>query len=264
MQSLNVNGALMTYSESGDPKAPTLFLLSGWCQDHRLFKSLAPLLARDFHVICPDWRGHDSKQTDSGDFGSQTLAEDLLAFIDAKGIGDFHMVSTSHGCWVNIDVCERLGAARLPKTIVIDWLLQPHPGFWQQLAEGQHPTEYVAGRQSFFDEWAEATDNADVLNHLRNEMPWFHGEMWQRACREIEANYRTWGSPLERMVALPQKPDICHIYSQPLSQDYRQLQLDFAAGHAWFHPRHVPGRTHFPSLENPAEVAQAIGEFLRG
>jgi len=45
--------------------------------------------------------------------------------------------------------------------------------------------------------------HADVINHIRNEMSWFKGEMWIRACREIEKSYRKWGSPLDRMEAVP-------------------------------------------------------------
>ncbi|MCY1306550.1 1H-3-hydroxy-4-oxoquinoline 2,4-dioxygenase [compost metagenome] len=102
-----------------------------------------------------------------------------------------------------------------------------------------------------------------MLNHLQQEMPWFDGEMWRRACREIEANYRRWGSPLERMAAIADKPQVRHIYSQPLSEDYRRMQLDFAADHGWFDPHHIPGNTHFPSLENPVAVACAIREFFQ-
>jgi pimeloyl-ACP methyl ester carboxylesterase len=159
---------------------------------------------------------------------------------------------------VNIDLCERL---KIDRTVVIDWLMQPHDGFWQQLKDGQDPDRYQIGRQSFFDEWVEATDNEDVKNHIRNEMAWFKGEMWMRACREIEKSYRKWGSPLDRMKALPNRLEVAHIYSQPLSEDYRKFQQDFSAKNPWFHPVHVDGRTHFPTLESPGPVADAIRSF---
>ena len=74
--------------------------------------------------------------------------------------------------------------------------MEPHPGFFKQLTDGQDPDRYQDGRQSFFDEWIASTDNADVINHIKTEMPWFKGEMWMRACREIELAYRKWGSPV--------------------------------------------------------------------
>lgn len=265
MKSITVNNHPITYVEAGDPGRRTIVLLSGWAQDDRLFKTLIPELARDFHVIAPNYRGHDAEQTLHGDFTGDDLVDDMAEFIAALGLKDFRLVSTSHGCWVNIGLCDRLGTKVLPRTVVIDWLMEPHDGFWQQLREGQDPENFHVGRKSFFDEWIAATDNADVINHISNEMTWFKGEMWIRACREIEKNYRKWGSPLKRMEAMADRPEIMHVYSQPLSEDYRKFQNDYAAnGHPWFIPHHIPGQTHFPTLENPVAVGAAIAGFFKG
>lgn len=263
MQSMTINGHPITYVEYGKAGNDTLILLPGWAQDHRLFKNLAPLLAADFHVICLNYRGHDGDQTLLSDFTEADLVDDTADFVGRKQLGSFHLVSTSHGCWVNIDLCERFGRTKLDRTVVIDWLMQPHPGFYKQLDDGQHPERYQAGRQSFFDEWIASTDNADVINHIQAEMPWFSGEMWMRACREIERGYRKWGSPLDRMRALADKPAVLHIYSQPLSEDYRRFQSAFAAENPWFEPYHIPGQTHFPTLESPGPVAAAITGFIK-
>ncbi|WP_158811773.1 alpha/beta fold hydrolase [Beijerinckia sp. L45] len=259
MDSVTINNHPMTYTESGKGNPHALVLLSGWAQDDRLFKNLEPLLAKDFHVLCPNYRGHDAEQTLHGDFTEADLVDDVAQFIAAKKLENFHLVSTSHGCWVNIDLCDKLG---LDRTMVIDWLMTPHDGFYQQLKDGQDPERYQLGRQSFFDEWVAATDNADVINHIRTEMPWFKGEMWMRACREIEKAYRHWGSPLDRMQALAKKPEVLHIYSQPLSAEYRDFQAAFAKDHPWFHPCHVTGQTHFPTLESPVAVSEAIRSFV--
>ena len=90
------------------------------------------------------------------------------------------------------------------------------------------------------------------------------GPMWMLACREILRAYAKYGSPLQHMEGLKQQPELIHIYSQPLSAEYRQFQEDYCAGHPWFRPAHIPGQTHFPTLENPAAVAKAIVEFGRG
>ncbi len=261
MESITINNHPMTYTESGTEHPRALVLLSGWAQDDRLFKNLAPLLSKDFHVLCPNFRGHDAEQTLHGDFTEADLVDDVAKFIETKKLKQFNLVSTSHGCWVNIDLCEKFGTAKLDKTVVIDWLMTPHQGFYHQLKEGQDPVNDHVGRQSFFDEWVAATDNADVINHIRTEMPWFKGEMWVIACREIERAYRKWGSPLDRMEALASKPQVLHVYSQPLSSEYRDFQNNFAAGHPWFHPLHIPGQTHFPTLESPVPVAKAIRDF---
>jgi pimeloyl-ACP methyl ester carboxylesterase len=63
------------------------------------------------------------------------------------------------------------------------------------------------------------------------------------------------------MQAVPFPIRVTHIYSQPLSEDYRKFQADFSAKHPWFQPVHIPGRTHFPTLESPGPVAEAIRRF---
>jgi pimeloyl-ACP methyl ester carboxylesterase len=60
---------------------------------------------------------------------------------------------------------------------------------------------------------------------------------------------------------MPFRLEVAHIYSQPLSEDYRKFQMDFAAKNPWFHPVHIDGRTHFPTLESPGPVADAIRSF---
>ena len=113
MASVTINNHPMTYVESGQSNPRTLVLLSGWAQDDRLFKNLAPILAKDFHVVCPNYRGHDAEQTLHGDFTAADLVDDVEAFIKAKALSNVHFVSTSHGCWVNIDLCERMKINRL-------------------------------------------------------------------------------------------------------------------------------------------------------
>jgi pimeloyl-ACP methyl ester carboxylesterase len=260
MPTIEINKHPIDYLEFGDPNADTIVLLSGWAQDNRLFKYLSPLLAKEFHVLVPDYRGHDANETVHGDFGTDDLVNDIEAFLAALKPNNPHLVSTSHGCWVNIGLCERLG---IDRTVLIDWLMQPHPGFVAQLTEGQDPKRYKEGRDSFFNEWEATTDNVDVINHMKKEMAWFSGEMWMRACREILRAYDKYESPLKRMEGLAQKPRITHIYSQPLSEDYRKFQQDYSVEHPWFTPIHIPGQTHFPTLENPEAVAQAIIDFYR-
>ncbi|WP_020497114.1 alpha/beta fold hydrolase [Sciscionella marina] len=256
-----IDGWPIEYVDSGDPTAPPLIMLHGWAQDHRLFRHLEPLLAEHYRVLRVNFRGHDGRLTDRGDFTAEDLASDILVLIERLGLEDVRLLSTSHGCWVNIDVHERLGESSLGRTVVLDWLMQPFPGFHKQIREGCEPETHVAARQSLFDEWTEGTDCLDVLDHVNREMTWFGGPMWMRACREIEKSYAHWGDPLRRMAELSGRLRVRHIYSQPLSAEYRTFQEEFAREHPWFDPVHIPGQTHFPTLENPAAVAEAVLSF---
>lgn len=265
LKTIEIHDHPINYVEAGDPDRPAVVLLTGWAQDHRLFKTMVPELARDFHVLSPDWRGHDPAHTLKGDFDNDDLVADTLAFLEATGVRDnFNTVSHSHGCWVNTELASRLGSKELDRIVLIDWLVEPHPGFAAQVHEGRDPAKYEAARKSMFDEWAAATTNEDVLNHIYKEMPSFGGEMWMRANREIETAYARWGSPLKRMSAIADKPQIKHIFSQPTGPAYRQIQSEFAAKNPWFHPHYLAGKTHFPSLENGPAVAAIVKDFLLG
>ncbi|MCT9870654.1 alpha/beta fold hydrolase [Paenarthrobacter aurescens] len=262
LKTTSINNTSLEYVESGDPSAPPLILIHGWAQDHRLFRLLEPHLRDHFRVLRLNFRGHDGSAGTPADFTAEDLIQDTVEFIEQLDLEDVRIASTSHGCWVNIGVQERLGAKGFGQAVVIDWLLKPFDGFHQQIEQGASPDTVAAARQSMFDEWTEGTDSLDVIDHVQREMTWFGESMWMRACREISKSYSQWENPLERMKAVPGNLEVAHIYSQPLDPEYRKFQEEFAAGNPWFTPIHIPGKTHFPTLENPESVAAAIKTFF--
>lgn len=262
LKTMFIDNSPIEYVESGDPAAPPLILIHGWAQDHRLFRLLEPHLKDHFRVLRLNLRGHDGKLGAPGDFTNEDLIQDTLSFIERLDLRDVRIASTSHGCWVNIGVQDRLRSDRLGQAVVIDWLMKPFEGFHQQIEQGASPDTAAAARQSMFDEWTEGTDSVDVIDHVHREMTWFGDSMWVRACREIRKSYAQWGSPLDRMAAVEGGLEVAHIYSQPLDPEYKEFQEKFSAENPWFTPIHIPGKTHFPTLENPEAVAAAIKTFF--
>lgn len=261
MKTIEIGANRFSWDETG--QGPAIVLLSGWCQDHRLFKTLVPELATTHRVIRFDWRGHGEHRTHDGDFGIDQQADDLVAFVDQIGLESFLPVSTSHGGWANIEITDRLGAGRVPKSVVIDWIMnQPNESFFELIDGIQNRQVWEDGRSGFFDYWIGETDNQDIINHVNDEMAGYSYEMWARSGREIGKAYRKWGSPMQRMAAMKENRPVMHIYSQPFEPEYTQVQVDFAAHHPWFHPNKLPGTTHFPTLEQPGNVASAIRDFI--
>ncbi|WP_425826800.1 alpha/beta fold hydrolase [Streptomyces fractus] len=254
-----VAGNPLTYDIHGDPEHPTVVLLSGWCQDHRLFDPLLPLLADTHHVIRVDWRGHGEDRTPVADFGSREQAEDVIALLERLGVDAFLPVSTSHGGWANIEIADRLGTARVPQVLVIDWIMTPAgPEFLAGLNAVQDPGTWREARQGLFDVWLGDSDHPLVRHHLDEEMAAFDFEMWARSCRVIADAYGTWGSPLRRMAAMKERRPVRHLFSQPTEAEYARAQDTFHAEHPWFSYRMVGGETHFPTLDSPAVVAEEI------
>lgn len=264
MKTAVIDGRNIDYdiTGSGPAGAPDLLLLSGWCQDHRLFDPVLPMLAEHHRVIRADWRSHGSDRTLDGEFGVREMADDTIALLDHLGVERVVPVSTSHGGWANLEITDRLGAARVPRTAVIDWLvLRAEPAFLAGLRLGYDPERWREGRQGLFDIWLAMADCPPVKHHLEEEMAKFDPELWRLSCRVIEDAYATHGSPLERMAEIKEPRPIAHLFSQPLVESYRAAQRDFAAEHPWFEPHWIDGETHFPTLESPRAVADLITEF---
>ncbi|RFU39535.1 alpha/beta hydrolase [Actinomadura logoneensis] len=266
MKTMRLNGHDIDFDVTGEaPEHPTLLLLSGWCQDHRLFDRVLPVLAAERRVVRMDWRGHGAQRTVAGDFGPDEMADDAVALLRELGETSVVPVSTSHGGWANLEMADRLGAAAAPRVVVVDWLVRrPAPEFLRDLRAGYHPDTWRQGRQALFDTWLDQADSPEVVHHLNEEMAGFDAEMWTRSCRVIEAAYQRWGSPLERMLALAEPRPVAHLYSQPSTPEHHREQREFSAGNPWFQPRWLGGPTHFPTLDSPEVISEAILAFAAG
>ncbi|QKG24399.1 alpha/beta fold hydrolase [Actinomadura verrucosospora] len=263
LKTLRIGGNPITYQDLGPRDAPAVVLMSGWCHDHRLFDRLVPHLAGDLRVLCIDWRGHGEDRTPVADFGYREQASDTIAVLDELGVGRFLPLSHSHGGWANLEIAERVGAARAPRLIVVDWLMTPPaPEFAAGLAAIQDPATWIEGRQGLYDVWLNGQDHERVKRHLDEEMSGFDFEMWARSCRVIAEAYAEFGSPLDRMVGLTERRPVTHLFSQPTDPAYEQAQIDFRAGHPWFGYRTLGGPTHFPTLDVPDKVAAEIRDQL--
>ncbi|WP_280242491.1 SDR family oxidoreductase [Nocardia abscessus] len=71
--------------EYGDPAAETVVLVHGWPDTHHLWDAVVPLLARRFHVVAYDTRGHgrSTRTRRTEDFRLDRLAADFYAVADA-------------------------------------------------------------------------------------------------------------------------------------------------------------------------------------
>jgi pimeloyl-ACP methyl ester carboxylesterase len=69
----------------GRRAGPTIVMVHGWPDTHRMWDGVADLLAADFRVVAYDTRGQGESVTDApdADFTVDLLADDLFAVIDA-------------------------------------------------------------------------------------------------------------------------------------------------------------------------------------
>src|SRR5689334_23287107 len=88
------------YIDAGDVRlhaviggeGPPLVLVHGWPQNWYAWRMVMPQLARDFEVIAPDQRGIGLSDKPEGRYDPATLANDLVALMDALGHERFAVV----------------------------------------------------------------------------------------------------------------------------------------------------------------------------
>src|SRR3954471_3588102 len=85
---------------------PPLLLGHGWPQNWYAWRMVMPALARDFEVIAPDQRGIGLTDKPQDGYDPGTLADDLVALMDALGHNRFAVVGTDIG----LPIAYALGA----------------------------------------------------------------------------------------------------------------------------------------------------------
>ena len=76
---------------------PPLLLVHGWPQTWYAWRMLMPALARDFSVVAVDQRGIGLSGKPQGAYDTGTLANDLVALMDALGHRRFALYGTDVG-----------------------------------------------------------------------------------------------------------------------------------------------------------------------
>lgn len=88
----------LNYVDWGNPAAPPLLLLHGGRDHCRNWDWVAADLARDWHVVAPDLRGHgDSAWSPEGNYAMHAFVYDLAQMIHGQGLAPLAIVAHSLG-----------------------------------------------------------------------------------------------------------------------------------------------------------------------
>ena len=89
-------GELRLHAVTGG-EGPPLLLVHGWPQLWYQFRLIMPTLARDFQVVAVDQRGIGLSDKPADGYDTTTLANDLVALMDALGYQRFALYGTDVG-----------------------------------------------------------------------------------------------------------------------------------------------------------------------
>ena len=97
---IRASGATINLVLGGE--GPPLLLLHGYPETHAMWHKVAPQLARDYTVVCPDLRGYgDSSKPkglpDHSNYSKRAMALDMVETMQALGHSRFHVVGHDRG-----------------------------------------------------------------------------------------------------------------------------------------------------------------------
>jgi len=88
----------MHYVDWGNPTAPPLLLVHGGRDHCRNWDWVAQALRRDWHIICPDLRGHgDSQWSPDGNYSMSAYIYDLAQLVHQQNLAPVTIVAHSLG-----------------------------------------------------------------------------------------------------------------------------------------------------------------------
>lgn len=102
---VNVGGLDIFVRHSGNPDAPGLLLLHGYPQTSAMWEGVAPLLAENYHVICPDLRGYGQSSKPKSDpehltYSKREMAKDVVGVMNHFDHQRFYLGAHDRGARV--------------------------------------------------------------------------------------------------------------------------------------------------------------------
>ncbi|WP_020656040.1 3-oxoadipate enol-lactonase [Massilia niastensis] len=120
MATATINGTLLHYRCQGNRAKSTVVLSNSLGTDMGMWEDLAYRLARHFHVLRYDTRGHGASASPAGPYTLDLLGGDVLALLDILDIERAHFVGLSMGGaigqWLGVHAPGRLDRLVLANT----------------------------------------------------------------------------------------------------------------------------------------------------
>jgi haloacetate dehalogenase len=97
---IRTSGATINLVVGGE--GPPVLLLHGYPQTHAMWHKVAPQLARDYTVVCPDLRGYGDSSKPKGvpghaNYAKRAMALDMVEVMESLGFVAFHLAGHDRG-----------------------------------------------------------------------------------------------------------------------------------------------------------------------
>lgn len=109
-KTIEVGGVNIFYREAGNPELPKLLLLHGFPASSHQYRNLIPALARDFHVIAPDYPGFgnsDMPPPEQYEYTFDNIAQTIEGFLRKVNFTKFGLYAQDYGGPVGFRIVDR-------------------------------------------------------------------------------------------------------------------------------------------------------------
>ncbi len=146
-------GVMLPYVSVGASSAMPALLLHAWGESRRSFDRLIPALTEGVRAVALDLRGHGEADKPTTGYALTEASEDVVAFMDAVGLGSAVLLGSSSGGYI----AQQVAAT--------------HPQLVAGLMLVGSPRD-LRGRPPFADEVDELSDPVDPA-WVRESLTWF-------------------------------------------------------------------------------------------
>ncbi|MBV7482293.1 3-oxoadipate enol-lactonase [Bordetella sp. BOR01] len=114
------DGQRIAYRYDGQPGKPVLVLSNSIATTLHMWDGQVQALARHFHVLRYDARGHGASDAPAGPYDLERLGRDVLELLDTLGVGRAHFLGLSLGGivgqWLGVHAPDRIDRLVLSNT----------------------------------------------------------------------------------------------------------------------------------------------------
>jgi len=253
-----VNGTRLWYQVAG--RGPAVVLIHGGLVDSRLWDDQIAPLSRSFRVVRYDLRGFGKSETPTGPFSP---LEDLRALLDFLSIDRATLVGLSIGGQIATDFALEY-PARVDRLVLSGASLRGFSSAPDPKTRHAYRVGAAEGPEKYFDAFLDA----DLLAGVRTRPA-----ARARMRRMMLDNFKALSTLSPEMLQFPQTPTIDRlgeIHARTLvivgsidAPALRQIADTLSTKIPGARKVVIPGASHHPPVETPAEFNRILIDFLR-